>query len=591
MRDQRSFRQTVSLLLALAALSAGFAGPAQAADTQGLPLPPGDILFGPIFRSDGSFVPSITDGAGANTYLLIGPPTEPFTPSALTEVVRTSAPTQYVRFFTTGVTNPAGGFIVGSNEVRGLTAAQIRDRLALPFMPDSLTIALVPAGACMIVGKAGPILRHFPANPPNIPAPGPWGHGGVIQERLIGGYAGSGCSSSFTDFVNAQPIGAAALSYRPLAGSGNAGAVARALDRAKPPALFSDMDGIYNNLDLINFGDPAPLRSALVQLDGEIYADVSSVEIAAGELFLGVLHSQMRSGHRWSDDGGPSDAAATATGTWRPWISGMGGSGGISGNGNSHDLNFDFGGVAAGTEYRFDPALVAGIAAGYARSGFGTNGISGNGNLDSFYLGVYASHTAGPWYFDGALGYGHDDGSLSRAIVFPGVSRVVSGGLGANDFLSSGEVGYRMPSSGPVTVTPFAAFQATVAGQDRLTETGAGAIDLRVAGFTPSTARSILGGELSYDLPVGLVAPLELAARAGWAHDYADTGRSATARFVGAPDAGFTVVGARAPRDSAAIGVSIKLVAAPVDLFVRYDASVAAGATIHSATASLRYAF
>ena len=42
------------------------------------------------------------------------------------------------------------------------------------------------------------------------------------------------------------------------------------------------MDGVYNALDVLNFGAPGPLRAALAQLDGEIYADVPSVAIGMG---------------------------------------------------------------------------------------------------------------------------------------------------------------------------------------------------------------------------------------------------------------------------------------------------------------------
>lgn len=590
-------RRAILLLAAVAAALAAFAPLASAQDTTGLPLPPGQIIPGPIFRSDATFVPSITVGADANTYLNIGPPTEPFTPATPAVVVRTTVATQYVRAFTAGVTNQAGGFIAGSNTVRGLTAAQIRDVLALPFLPDSLTIALVPVGTCMIVGEAAPILGNFPANPPNIPAPGPWGHGGITQERLLGASASPGCGSTFTSFIDAQPIGAAALSYRPRAGAGNAGAVARALDFAPPPALFSDMDGIYNSLDLLNIGDPAPLRSALIQLDGEAYADVPSVEIAAGHLFLNTLQSQMRVG-RWQQELGlgdpPGDGAAlspTGTGILRQWVSGLGGTGGISGHGDSHDVDFGSGGVMGGAEYRFDPSLFAEVAGGYARSGFGTTGISGSGNLDLFFLGLYASKTSGPWYFDAALGYGHDDGDLSRTITFPGVSRTALGALSANDFLSSAEVGFHLPLAVPIVVTPFADLQAIVVDQYRSTETGAGAIDLHVAGRTAASARSILGAELSHELSVGLSAPVKVAARVGWAHDFADAHRAATMTFDGSPAAFFAVNGARVPRDSAVVGFGLDLPAAPVTLFIRYDGTFASGATSHSATAGLRLAF
>jgi hypothetical protein len=83
--------------------------------------------------------------------------------------VLTAVPTQYVRVFTQGTTNAVGGFIAPSSAIRGLSATQVRDVLALPFLPDSTTVVQVPAGTCIIFGTAAPITGSFPANPPAIP--------------------------------------------------------------------------------------------------------------------------------------------------------------------------------------------------------------------------------------------------------------------------------------------------------------------------------------------------------------------------------------------------------------------------------------
>ena len=88
-------------------------------------------------------------------------------------------------------------------------------------------------------------------------------------------------------------LAAQALFYQPLAGGGNPGAVASALYRGPYPAPFTPMDLMYKSLDLLNFGDPAPLRAALIQLDGEIYASAKTVlltdSIYVREAVLGRL--------------------------------------------------------------------------------------------------------------------------------------------------------------------------------------------------------------------------------------------------------------------------------------------------------------
>jgi len=568
--------------------SIGFSDMAQGQTaSSGLPLPPGDIITGPIFRRNGTTVPSISTGADANTYLNLSPPTESFTPSTPALVVRTTSPTQYVRAFTTGVTNAVGGFIAGSNTVRGLNAAQIRDVLALPYLPDSLTIVQVPAGTCMIVGQAAPIMGNFAANPPSIPTPGPWGHGGVIQEDLVGVSSNPGCANpQFVpagNFINQQPIGASALSYRLRAGSGNAFAVATALDTATLPALFTDMDSIYNSLDLINIGNPAPLQSALVQLDGEAYADTPTVEIEGARMFLGAVHGQMRFDR---------SAPVTNDPPVRQWLSGFGGGGGIDGSGDAHGLSYAMGGIAGGMEHRFNPSLLAGVALGYTGSGYGTNGLSGSGNINTFSAALYASYVPGNWYVDGVLGYGHGFGTLNRSIVFPGVARGASGSPNANEFLSSVETGYRIAMGEHTAVTPFAAMQGITIFQNSFTESGAGAVDLQVQGQTTSSARSVLGAELAHELPIGLSVPLQLTLRAGLAHEFASVSRSITAGFVGLLGAAFTVNGVSVPRDAAVIDVGASLaVLQSVDLFLRYDGALASGASMQGGTVGLRVTF
>lgn len=102
----------------------------------------------------------------------------------------------------------------------------------------------------------------------------------------------------------------------------------------------------------------------------------------------------------------------------------------------------------------------------------------------------------------------------------------------------------------------------------------------------------MLGGELAYLLPVGLAAPLKLTGRLGWAHEFGDTDRVATAFFDGTPSAAtFTVTGASVPRDAAVFGVGLTLATQSCDLFVRYDGVAGHGSTVQGGSAGLRFTF
>jgi outer membrane autotransporter protein len=592
-QNRRAGRPATALLFLLLAIGCAAPALAQTA-SDALPLPPGDVVSGLVYRRDGSFVPFVRTGADANAYIFSTAPTESFVNSAAAAVVRTTADTQYVRVYTEGTTRPVGGFIAGSDTVRGLTAAQIKDRLALPYLPDSLTIVRVPAGTCILTGSGAPILGNFPANPPSVPVGGPWGSGGTAQSSLIGTSDDPNCANPqflpSDAYTNRQLIGDKALAYAPRAGGGNSGAIGRALDRATPPALFGDMDHVYNSLDLLNYGDADPLQSALQQLSGEVYADLPTVEIEGARAFLGVLRQQVSQSRTGGAVAGGGAAGTGGPGTPNAWIAGLGSVGRLSGDGDLHDLDFDVLGVAVGFNHRLDDGLAVGGALAFSSSSFNTRKLSGDGDLSTVSLGLYASYAPDAWYVDGALGYAHGWGTVSRAISFPGIDRFAAADADSNLFLSGVETGYRLALGGSTDLTPFAAFQTIVVGQDAITESGAGAVDLHIGGRTVTSAQGMLGAELAHRLDIGLTTPLGLSVRAAWSHDVGDTDRSFDGRFEGS-DAEFTVKGAEAPRDQARIGVGLNLSSQAATLFLRYDGSFAEGYRSQAATGGLRVSF
>jgi hypothetical protein len=579
-RKIRLFARAFTLLAICSAVVFSAAG--SAAQT-GLVLPPGTIVEGTVYNNDGTSVASVTTGADANTLIHSTPPTASFVAGDSAAVVITSAPTTYVRVYTEGVTQPNRAFIAGSNVIRGLSPEEIKDVLALPYVPDMLTIVAVPAGTCVMTGTGAAINGDFPANPPAIPVAGPWGNGGAAQSYLIGTSSDPNCKDAqflpAENYMARQPIGVAALAYAPHAGRGNTAAVAYALDHANPfPVLFSDMDGIYNTLDLLNFAGPRPLQYALTQLGGEIYADTASAAIAAGQLFLAAMRDQV---HR----------PLEIVGKVLPWASAIGAGGSLSGNGDSHDLRIGFGGLALGFDYGIDPTARIGIAAGYTRGSYSTIGVSGNGATNSYSIAAYGSYSPGPVYIEGAIGYAYNEAQVTRGINFPGVRRAATGAPSGNALLTGAETGYRVDLDPATRLTPFAAIEAVAFFQSAFAETGAGAIDLNVSERTTSSARGILGGEIKHTVSAGLPAPLELTGRLAWAYEFLPTDRSATAFMDGIPGAFFTVNGASAARNAVlfALGANVKTPSG--ELFARYSGSAAKGQFIQGGTIGGRWSF
>ncbi len=593
------------------ALLLGAAPAAAQQVVNGLLLPDGLVVTGQVFRRDGTSIPSLTNGVDANLYLNSVPPTQSFVNGAPAYAVLTSVPTQYVRVFTQGITNAAGGFIAPSNAIRGLSASQIKDVLALPFLPDSVTVVRVPASTCIIFGTAAPITGSFPANPPAIPAAGPWGNGGAYQGLLVGITADPNCANPgfvpLANFTNRQALGSAALAYGPRTGGGNAGAVAFALDHGAFPAQFSDMGRLYDSLDLVNIGPPDQLRAALKQLGGEPHTDFALVQMTGARKLMSLLHRQLDSARTETAPPSPQLAnlppsaaiasdGATPAGTLRTehgglWFAPLGALGTMSGDANTHDLSYSLYGLAAGVDRRLSSDWLVGASVSYLHGTFTTAFPGATGSNDAVGVAAYGSYAPGSWYADGVVGYAYNTSSLSRSITLPGFVRTAQGNPIAHQIMGSLEAGVAAASAGRLTFAPFARAELVSTMQGAFSESGAGAIGLNAQAQTTTGVRSIVGVEMSGSVPLAERQPLRVALRLGWAHDYADLTGALTANFLGKPDTTFTVIGPMPDRDAALVGLGLELPVRSGRAFVAYEGELSQRAAVHASTIGVRFAF
>ena len=575
-----------------------FAGPAFA---QTGPLPPGQIVDGPVVRGQsfasvgqqGTTVPSIGNGLDANDFLgpLITPTTLPFVNSAASSaiVTLTTAPTQYVRFYTPGSSSQAGSFVVSSNQVRGLTPVQIRDLLALPVLPTMQTLVQLPAGTCLMIGTAGAILT-----PPTV-----WGNGGAVQTYLIGRSANGGCSSGvpgFTGtFLNGQPIGAGAFLYAPHLGGGNAGAVAAALDRGPYPAQFSGMDGLYNALDLLNDGgDSSRLRDAMLQLDGEVHASTQSVMLGDSLYLRQALLGRMRQASFSSAPGagsalafgGPSLAyadggdprsddvrsddgpgfgetaqappAASERSATAFWVQGVGAWGSMQGNGNAAGLSRSLGGFIAGVDHRFAPTWFAGLAGGYTTSSVAIADRRSASTIGSTHLAAYSGASFGPWNVRAAASASLSTITTSRTVSFPGFVDGLGATYNATTTQLLGEAGYGV-TIGKATAEPFAGMSVVHLDTGGFTETGTpGIAALRSSGNRTTLGFSTLGVRTATDVALSDDAVLTPRASIAWQHAYGDVAPTATLAFT-SNGAAFTTSALPLARDAALIEAGVAL--------------------------------
>ncbi len=371
-------------------------------------------------------------------------------------------------------------------------------------------------------------------------------------------------------------------------------AVASALDQASAGATgdFANVLGALNALTL----QQAP--AALNALSGQQYADFGTMNVQGAALFMNVVGQQMALA-RSGAGGGQRQAlaqacdveACEALGPWSAWASALGGLGAVAGNGSSSTLTYNFGGAAAGIDYRLDPRFLIGLGAGYAAGNQWVDGFLGRGWTDTVSVMAYGSFANAGFYADALAGYAWSGNQMQRQIQIPGLQRTANGSTGANQFLGQIETGYRIGIFAPAgaSITPFARLQASTVTQNAFSEWGANSLSLNVAQQTTNSLRTVLGADLAGAVGLGGDRNLARALRLGWLHEYADTGRPITAAFTGAPAGAFTVYGATPQRDAAVIGFSAGTsVAEATQLYLRYDGEIGTGASNHMLNLGLR---
>ena len=374
-------------------------------------------------------------------------------------------------------------------------------------------------------------------------------------------------------------------------------AVGVALDQANAGAT-GDFNDVLSALSVLSTtAGPAALNT----ISGQQYADFGTTNLQGASLFMGVVGQQMAVA-RGGMGGGSRQALAQACeveaceglSPWNAWASALGGLGAVAGNGNSSTLTYNFGGGAAGIDYRLDPRLLLGFGAGYAAGNQWVDSFMGRGWSDTVSATVYGSFAHQDFYADALVGYAYSGNQMQRQIVVPGLQpRTASGSAGANQFFGQIESGYRVPVFAPAaaSVTPFARLQAATVTQNGFSEWGsAQSLGLNVAPQTTNSLRTTLGATLAGAIGLAEQRTLDLALRLGWLHEFADVNRPITASFAGAPYNGFTVYGASPQRDSVAIGFAAgTLVADAVQLYLRYDGELSSGASNHALNLGVRF--
>jgi outer membrane autotransporter protein len=249
------------------------------------------------------------------------------------------------------------------------------------------------------------------------------------------------------------------------------------------------------------------------------------------------------------------------------WVHGYGGDGNTGSDGNAAASRLRSSGLSIG----FDAEVKKGIRIGVAATG-GSSRLSTDNNetgkTRGSALAVYGSYATGPWNFSGSASMGWGKNHLDRNITMGGLNRVASSDFDSNTLSAYGEASYSIQMDS-WTLQPLAGLSLSRNKADGFTETGAGVLNLHVAGQTTNSSRSMLGAKASFD-----AGRIRIEPRVVWAHEFGDLNTPMTAQFQGAATASpFQVSGAALKRDTLILGLGASgSIGKGVDLFADVQA-------------------
>lgn len=450
----KHFYQTINKAVSLAALLIVFLAlscPAWAEQTDRIILPPGQLSG--IYSA--AFVNQELIDQGRAT-----PTTLPFEQGTNVYEVKTTATTYFVRFYKYDDSRMrgggVGGWIMPADSVRGLTASQVRDKFALPTLPDYFIAVRVPVGVTLRTGAAGEIDG--------------WGQGGGQQILLMEYIPLSGYKAD-------RPIIGAALSYGPYVTSGNAGAMAAYLDSLATPVRYSDLDIVMANL---NLQETASLAQSMRTLSPEVYDSLTEITMQQGLMALDSMAAHRR------EMSLSKAAEQVREGVVVPWAKFLGAAGDVEDSGERTGFGYDSAGVSGGCDWFYSQNLLLGVNLFYSRTAFDWAQGKGDGDAEHLNLGFEAMYDEQGWFVEGSALTGLRSADTKRRIRFEDLNRIAGGSPDGQCFAGRIGAGLKYQLLG-WSMRPGVNLNIIHSRQEGFTETGADGLNLKVDSLDATT--------------------------------------------------------------------------------------------------------
>jgi len=275
---------------------------------------------------------------------------------------------------------------------------------------------------------------------------------------------------------------------------------------------------------------------------------------------------------------------------WGLFLDGGAAFGTINSSSNQTGYSYTMGGLTLGADYRVRDNLLVGLATGYSNTSAGFYGSGGSVSTNTIPFNAYAAYFPGPLYIYGSLGYALNLYDLNRGIGFNGITRSASSSTTGNQLNLYGETGYDLKLKRFI-LTPSATLAYSGLWVGGFTESGAGALNLKVDPQSANSVQTGIGARVTVPLKVG-AAKVAPQGYAFFQHEFADGSRNLSASLSQGSST-LTYQAAAAGRNYALVGGSITAkLHKRVYAQVNYSAEVGRGnATNQFVNIGLRFEF
>ncbi len=341
--------------------------------------------------------------------------------------------------------------------------------------------------------------------------------------------------------------------------------------------------------ELLWLPDVETLGNGYDQISPESYDALASTTLEATQQYTETLVKRMHSIRSYLNTTGIAPAIQQ-TAPYSIWIEGFRGSGDQDADNGFTGFDYTSSGGGIGLDSLLKDGLIGGISYGQSHTNIDLDYSKGEGDIDSYLFSVYGSLFSDRYYLDVAVSYGRESYDNIRQIEIGTLSETASSSHHGDLYSFYTEAGYNFERHRWI-VQPFVALQYNYLEEEGYNESGAGGLDLNLAGSSTDSLASDLGLRLSRPLKkenLVFIPDISVA----WRHDFDIDDRLYNASFEGFPEVSFTTESRDIDDDGVLVGVGVTVLKnSGLSMYLRYDGEMRGDFSAQKISCGLRFEF